>query len=330
MDLTINDLYWMNSSALFPTEFSQDLVTNVSSMTVNNPLQTEVPFLAIPRTMHRSETKRSYTAIRWGIGAFFEMGRLDTAEGQFDFRVGMVQMANSMRRQAAWIAQAALLKPDSEEKAWQAMFGVRNYTSFLAAIQREVDDWAIVNRDQLGMLKVMNKYSKHIETNANISPNGLMVDQEVMTYLRFEPPRTTVYELGGPQAIANVNTDESRGYFNGVRVYAPLIYKPERDQPGSAPLTQSLRRIGSHYVLDPAPYFGIIKEYKSEHRTIIMYDEDRDSWARISLLGMLSPGVRLTSGRHAAPLGPLEQVWHAPRRAPRHGRAGHGRRPVPL
>jgi hypothetical protein len=148
----------MNTDFLFPLRFSQDLVTKVSSLTVNNPLQQETPFLAYPKVMHETRTERTYNAIRWGTAATFEMTRLGTPEGAEDFRRKMAQGANSMRRQAAWSAQSALLRPDSEETAWQAIFGVRNYISFCGAIQREVDEFAYVNKDKLGMTKLMNKF----------------------------------------------------------------------------------------------------------------------------------------------------------------------------
>ena len=90
--LVITNQAWINAF-LFPLNFSQDLVTTVSSIDVNNPLQREIPILGIPPIMHRIETRRSYAALRYGIASFFELTRLETAEGQRDFMIAMAQTA---------------------------------------------------------------------------------------------------------------------------------------------------------------------------------------------------------------------------------------------
>jgi hypothetical protein len=268
MGRTISEPYWQNTSIALPLKMSQTKVYKTSSITVNNPLQEEIPFFAYPKVMNEKRTERSYASKRYGTAATFEMTHLNTPEGQEVFRRKVAQMSNSMRRQAAWKAQAAIVKPDNEEKLWLEWFGARDWESYRAAIRREADEFALCNRDGVGMKKLMNKYSKYIKRAANAEPNCLMVDMEVLTYLRFDPPRTTRYDLGGPEAVANVNRDEDQPYFNGVRVVTSLVYQPEDDQPPSQSLTTTLRRVGSHYTMDPVSYYALGKAYVSEHRTM--------------------------------------------------------------
>jgi hypothetical protein len=273
----------MNTDMFLPLRYSQDTVSEVSSITVNNPLQQNVPFLTYPRVMHESKTSRRYHAVRYGSAMWFENTRLGTREGNEDLQRRQAQMSNQMRRQAAHVAQALMICPDTEETAWKAMFGVTDYTSLCGAIQREVDETALVNKTPNGMAQLINTYSKVIKQASNVEPNGLMIDPDVQAFLEFERQNTAIYPLGEPPVPL---VQEGRA-FNGVTVVSPVIYKPEHSEPAASSPTTSLRRFGTHTISRASPYYHLGKRYLSAHRTIGQYNGDTDSWAYLSILDSL-------------------------------------------
>jgi hypothetical protein len=141
--------------------------------------------------MHEKRTKRAYASKRYGSAATFEMTYLGTPEGNETFRRKMAQMSNQMRRQAAWKAQAALIEPDKEETLWLQWFGARDYTSFCGALQREVDDFALVNKDQLGMSKLMNKC-----VVASFCFSMQMYSNSLLGTRNTSPPMPTLRRMG--------------------------------------------------------------------------------------------------------------------------------------
>jgi len=228
LGLAIPNLGWPAQVAL-PLLHVDELVTTFRKIEFGAPLANEVPSLGVPRLIERSQTTHTVHSARYGLALKFENGRMTTPEGAEDFRLGLLQMAQIIRQNVAHEIITALINPDPEEKAYQRLFGVHDFTTMMEAAYRERDQFACVNKSMLGMHRILNEMTLQIQTQAGVTPNMLILGRTHQTYLRLENPLTTVYMLAGPKGPVQLNAEPSLGTLMGLQVYEPPVYRAKFD-----------------------------------------------------------------------------------------------------
>ena len=177
-------------------QYSRDLVTNVRRVTFSRPLAGEVPAQGIFRLVERGETSFSVSTVRYGLGLKFENGRLETEQGRNDFAMGLIQLTVIFVQNAGHDAFCALWNPDPEEKAYRAAFNVVNYDNFMEAMKRERNEFNIVLKDPVGLIKIHSKTAKLIQQKSGVWPDSMTCGRELLDAFTLDNPQVTEFPFG--------------------------------------------------------------------------------------------------------------------------------------
>jgi hypothetical protein len=240
-----------------------------------------VPEQGVSRLVSSVPTSRTESFLRRGLALQLEHGFMSTARGRANYFQSIRQIANAVNETNNFGVLSAYLSAHDYKKQWQRQHGYHRASNFSRHLQRECNHWAILQKTKFGMEKLdadivedMNRYKGRADMW--ILPTRLSV------YLRLVRSEKTDYYLAGSQGPRNVGDSiEPFATFNRNRVYIARTF--DIDERGTIDLLRRQRQIGEYNLMVDRYYDEDYAKYKSVERSVIVYDQDIDNWAKVDL-----------------------------------------------
>ena len=261
------------------------------------------PHQGIPRYITAESEEHSDSLVRRGLAFIVEHGFWSTERGKQHYLLNLENITESVHMTVYYGVLHALLSGKGHWKEWQRQYGRR--TSRVDDLLRmERNRWAIAQKSERGMylldaeLKDMMKYK-------NVTPDTWILPSKMSIYLTMVPSNEVSYEKSGSSLAVQNNNDisaqpKSLITFRGSVVAETMPF----DTDFSGEPTELLRRekmCGSYYTMLPhnesSLYAGEggASQYRSDHRSIFIYNCDVDRFEKISLEQALDSCMRFDS-----------------------------------
>jgi len=260
------------------------------------------PHQGIPRYITAESEEHSDSLVRRGLAFIVEHGFWSTERGKQHYLLNLENITESVHMTVYYGVLHALLSGKGHWKEWQRQYGRR--TSRVDDLLRmERNRWAIAQKSERGMylldaeLKDMMKYK-------NVTPDTWILPSKMSIYLTMVPSNEVSYSDAGNSSAVQNNNDISAQpkkliTFRGSVVAETMPF----DTDFSGEPTELLRRekmCGSYYTMLPHNESSLYeqpgaKAYRSDHRSIYIYNCDVDRFEKISLEEALDSCMRFDS-----------------------------------
>lgn len=269
------------------------------------------PHQAPSRRVSQKHNIRRATLVRRGIMIEFEHDFVRTAMGQMSFLKGLGQIARSIQETANIEVIRALVNGYRYQQKFMSEAGFFKKGDLMAALERDRDNFALVQKDQQGL----EKWDAHSRKEQKIwrgTSNAIIMGEEVSLYTELVGPERILYKNAGPLGPARINNTPLEKYGaagdtqgNLERIEAVRAVRDTQvfvartyalDGVGKADVLTRTRAIGEYnYMLDECPSSV---PYTSDSMDISIKDEDRDEFACITAaMGIEHCGIWDGEGR---------------------------------
>jgi hypothetical protein len=270
------------------------------------------PHQGVPRYITAESEEHSDSLVRRGLAFIIEHGFYSTERGRQHYLLNLENITESVHMTCYYGVLHALLSGKGHWKEWQRQYGRR--TSRVDDLLRmERNRWAIAQKSERGMymldaeLKDMMKYK-------NVNPDTWILPSKMSIYLTMVPSNEVNYSKAGSTSLVKNNNSigsepASLLTFRGSAVCETMPF----DVDFSGEPTELLRRekmCGSYYTMLPHSNASLdAKAYKSDHRSIYIYNADVDRFEKIALEEALDSCFRFgANGRpRAAHVGVVDE-----------------------
>jgi len=178
---------------------------------------------------------------------------------------------------------AAVLTCRRYDREWEKKHGLLKNSTALN--RREVQQWAVAQKHANG-LDVMHEEYKQRLSRWNVTPNMWIFPPKLCLYLSMIAPEKSTFQDAGVKGQSTFAAGPSAlTTFRGVNVYETRMFDVyEGDLP--IDLLRRNQTIGQYNTMND-PLTGrtvddyVTFNYTSSMRDTVVYDEDRDQWAKV-------------------------------------------------
>ncbi len=244
-------------------------------------------------TQQVNERRESYT--RAGLAFMIEHGFWKTEKGRLSYALQIQQIKNATIDGLYIGVLEALLVCKTLSNYYASLCATTvSSMRFNQAMKLEVESWAEIQKSAHGWDMLNARAHRQLKLNG-AKPDAWVVDEGTKAYISLVRPENK-YVIAGPEGRELYNSQlpsaANTRFFDqktGCLVFETKSFEsPDSVEPIN-PLVRP-RTIGEYY--HSLPLAAPDKNYSTEHRTIIVYDEDRDGWASISLYDALDNCAR--------------------------------------
>jgi hypothetical protein len=262
----------------------------------NNPHYMGItPHQSGSKVVTQERTIRRASIVRRGIAAEFEHDFVKTPLGRTSFFASLAQMARSVQETANVEVLRALLHC--------GRFQMNHWRKYKIIKDGDLDEWhrrraerfMIAQKDEKG-LEIMNTYIDRDQEAYGGRANVWILGREVMDYCSLIPPLKTFYFLGGQEAVNRFNGRPENGSAAAGTQGNVRSLQPHRmigDTPVYLAKSYHVDSIGKAELLSRITEIGVYNtmfdrtidytRYRTEGRSIQVYDNDRDDWEILQL-----------------------------------------------
>ena len=256
------------------------------------------PHQGVPRYITAESEEHSDSLVRRGLAFIIEHGFYATERGRQHYLLNLENITESVHMTCYYGVLHALLAGKGHWKEWQRQYG-RRTTRVDDLLRMERNRFAIAQKSERGMylldaeLKDMMKYK-------NVTPDTWILPSKMSIYLTMVPSNEVNYSEAGATSLVKNNNDISAQpqkllTFRGSAVCETMPF----DVDFSGEPTELLRRekmIGSYYTMLPHSRASLDEGvYRSDHRSIFIYNADVDRFEKITLDQALDGCFRFNS-----------------------------------
>jgi len=253
------------------------------------------PHQAMSQVVTSKRTIRKASMIRRGIAAEFEDDFVRTSLGRSRFVASLAQIARSVQETANVEILRALLGCHRYQQVYIRKHGIISEGDLDGYLDRQADRFMIAQKERFGLESLNTEIDKEQEmyqANANV----WILGREVMDYCSTVRPEKTLYHLGGQEAVDRINGRGGGRQASGGTMGNVDSLEPTRmisDTPVYLAKSYVVDSVGGADLLSRSVEKGVYntmvdrtrdyKLYKTSSRSILVYDNDVDDWAEISL-----------------------------------------------
>lgn len=269
------------------------------------------PHQGVPRYITAESEEHSDSLVRRGLAFIIEHGFYATERGRQHYLLNLENITESVHMTCYYGVLHALLSGKGHWKEWQRQYG-RRVSRVDDLLRMERNRWAIAQKSERGMylldaeLKDMFKYK-------NVSPDTWILPSKMSIYMTMVPSNEVNYSTSGSTSLVKNNnsiTSEPAKLltFRGSAVCETMPF----DVDFSGEPTELLRRekqCGSYYtMLSHSNASMDAGQYRSDHRSIYIYNADVDRFEKIQLEEALDSCFRFTeTGVNASHVGVVDE-----------------------
>lgn len=290
---------------LVPTTGSRVTYSMIEFLHTTAPV---TPVEGVPRITQTSMTTGSKALTRRAHGLFAELEYYRTAEGRDMYKMNMRHLATIVAETMCRDAIMALIEGDESDVHFgPRLDSITNIKDVQSALQQEVDRWAIIQKKNRGFFKLDTNVCMLADQYglANAMDTWIF-PKEIDVFLRTTPSEHTSFQSGGEGAVQQVVSSIGRVFDDNVRpaliygsgkyniYYSRTFYSHERGPEN--PMVRE-RHIGEFFPMVPFNDEDG-NNYKTVHRDITIYDENRDCYNTITMQDALNADIIFDDDGH--------------------------------
>lgn len=256
------------------------------------------PHQGVPRYITAESEEHSDSLVRRGLAFIIEHGFYSTERGRQHYLLNLENITESVHMTCYYGVLHALLSGKGHWKEWQRQYG-RRVSRVDDLLRMERNRWAIAQKSERGMylldaeLKDMFKYK-------NVNPDTWILPSKMSIYMTMVPSNEVNYSAAGSTSLVKNNNSISSEpasllTFRGSAVCETMPF----DVDFSGEPTELLRRekqCGSYYTMLPHSNASLdAGQYRSDHRSIYIYNADVDRFEKIQLEEALDSCFRFSN-----------------------------------
>lgn len=296
---TIMDWMWTANQTFYtevvmPYKVVDDIFVEWSTWEANAHILGLTPEEATSRLISQRRNVRRAALVRRGISMQFEHGWIKTLLGRQSFLIGLGQIARSFQETANAEVIRALLHAHHYQQQYVRENGQVKRLDFLDYLREQRDYFAYFQKTQNGASMWDQKTDTDMYTYHGMA-DTIMVPDKMMTYITFRPENVNYYLAGprGPDRVDDIpgkNSEvtpvhladrlEPQRWMNNKRVYQVRAFHVDGVQP--VDLLSKPMQIGEYYTMTDE-YCVYDEKYSSTERAIMIFDEDRNRFAKVDL-----------------------------------------------
>lgn len=261
----------------------------------NAHLMEMTPYQTTSHAVTQKRSVRRAQLVRWGIMAEFECDFLRTAMGRVVYLAAIRQITNSVLETINQEIIQALAQGHRYQQQFLRETGIPPEQLVKRYMEDDRDRFAIVQKSKNGLEKLdllINKEMQQYKGNAD----ALLIPEEIAIFATIARNEKTDYYLAGQEGpnrvngLPGLNATANQGNLKRVEPMHMVRNTPvfivsnlqveNVSEAESQQLTRS-RQIGEYVkcVLDCNDF----SEYRSEHRSFLMYNQEIDDMTKITL-----------------------------------------------
>ena len=298
--LTEEDLVPIRTILPLRETFNETTIT-WNEYNFNSAILGPVPEEGVSRLVTQQVNERQEAYVRGGLAFMIEHGFWQSDKGRFNYTMQLQQIKNATIDglyigvlEALLVCKtlsnyyATFVSSTIPQKRFERMLKVE--VEAWAQIQKSVNGWDMLNTNAHKVLKL-----------AGAKPDAWIVDEGTKAYVSLVRPENQ-YLIAGPEGRELYNSalpsSGNTRFFDqrtGCLVFETKSFEsPDQVEPIN-PLVRP-RSIGEYNY--SAPFSPVTEGYRTEERSIVVYDESRDGWATLSLHDALDYCGRFGHGGH--------------------------------
>ena len=269
----------------------------------NNTLLGPVPEEGISRlvTQQLNERRTHYT--RSGLAFMIQHGFMKTPKGRMSYQMNLRQIRNAIIESLYIGVLEALLRSKTNAQVFNQCFGKSlTYATARKAMDMEVESWAEIQKTDYGWDMLNSRAHKTLKING-VTPDAWVVDEGVKKYVAGVRRENWAYFIKGPEGpkmyaeqLANGNPTSLDAAAGTLIFEAKSFNIPNVDDPVN--VLSRRRSIGEYVVSFPHVEYTESRKYASTFRDILVYDESRDGFKKISIMDGLNSCCRFDNLGH--------------------------------
>ena len=296
--LTEEDLVPIRTILPLRETFNETTIT-WNEYNFNSAILGPVPEEGVSRLVTQQVNERQEAYVRGGLAFMIEHGFWQSDKGRFNYTMQLQQIKNATIDglyigvlEALLVCKtlsnyyATFVSTTIPQKCFERMLKVE--VEAWAQIQKSVNGWDMLNTNAHKVLKL-----------AGAKPDAWVVDEGTKAYVSLVRPENQ-YLIAGPEGRELYNSalpsSSNTRFFDqrtGCLVFETKSFEsPDQVEPIN-PLVRP-RSIGEYNY--SAPFSPVTEGYRTEERSIVVYDESRDGWATLSLRDALDHCGRFGHG----------------------------------
>lgn len=292
--LITDDDMWITRVALpmRTTNAQGEIMWNI--WTFDNHSLTNVPEEGVSRLLSSKMLTRRGHYERFGLAFILEHGFMNTDQGRMCYEMNLVQIKNAILETLYYGGIEEYLMCKRHNELWTKRHGSRmSEHTVRETMQLEVDNWACIQK-QDGGWDMLDSRSKRQLQDTGSSPNMWIIPRGMKPYIALEKAATSYFMRGpdGNALLDSAKNGQNVSYVdtsNSCQIFESKAFQmPGQEEP--LDLLYRDRSVGEFYLMvDHLPEVSYKdKAYKTEHRTIYVYDERADRMKPITLKHALS------------------------------------------
>ena len=246
-----------------------------------------VPEEGVSRLVTQQISERRDYYVRYGLAFMIEHGFMQSPKGQMTYRANLEQIRDAILSSLYIGVIESLLRCKTNSQFFITNYG-RTVTALSARrrIELECEAWGEIQKTDHGW-EMLNSRAQRALKLQGVTPDAWVVDDGVKKYIASRR-ENWAYFLHGPEGEKLRQQNQALGNPQMLDVAAnTLIFEtkqfqlPNVDDPVN--ITSRRRTIGEYAVSFPHLDYSSCGKYTSSMRDIMMYDEDRDGFTKISI-----------------------------------------------
>jgi len=242
-----------------------------------------VPYEGVSRMSTSLRRRHRDRVVRRGIGLTIESDFYATEAGREHFSDQLKSIRYCVQETCNFDAIFAYLTCGNYDFRYDLQKGLRPRRSVRTAMAHEINMFAIVQKDQMGLDKAVET-TKYRMSRYSVNPNMLIIPPQLALYVSLAPEQKLTYPLAGPEgsaAFAAGTAGFEAKAFRGLGVFTSSPYEVSDDQ-DSVQMLQRGVQVGEFYRMSPPAVFNANKKLPSAYMDIMIYDEESDRHVHIS------------------------------------------------
>lgn len=253
------------------------------------------PHQAPSNVVTQKRTIRRASMVRRGIAAEFEHDFVATARGRTSFIASLAQIGRSVQETANVEVLRALLGCHAYQQIYLRKSNILKHDDLDGWLNHKAERFMIAQKTEFG-LEILNTQIEREQEQYRAQANVWILGREIMDYCALVPEGKIFYYLGGQEAVDRVNGRGQNGSAAAGTMGNVRSLQPPRmisDTPVYLAKSYFVEGIGALDLLSRTVEVGVFNtmidntrnydDYRSGHRNIRVYDNDRDDWAEIKL-----------------------------------------------
>ena len=274
----LNEDDWY-TSVMLPIKVTDEISFSWNKWTFDQARVGIVPEEAPSRLISSRFESKSASMERRGIAMQLEHGFMLTEMGRQNYIFNLTQMAYAVSETNKADVIIAYLNCENVNRVWEKRHGHYNARTIRVRLDADRDNWARTQKDEMGLAK-LDALSDEEMMRYRGTANTWLLPPKMRLHAKFQPHETDNYLSG---KVWSMDSKETFGVLNDKRVY--LMRQYDIDVAEMQDLSTRQRQIGQYYLMVDR-YSQSRNEtdyYTNEERSIIVYDEDADDWAKLTL-----------------------------------------------